>query len=603
MAEQRAGSLVDDKTMEMIERHWRRVFWLLFAGAAAYLLFYKWGAIRVLALSDTDDNMRLAQVRALLDGQGWYDLRQYKLNPPGGYNIHWTRIVDLPIAALILIFQPIFGSFTAQQIACTVAPLLALGAALWWLILATRRLIAPDAYPLAFTILMCAQVTLFMWMPLRVDHHGWQLASLILLIAGLADPQQRRGGITVGLATALSLGIGLELIPSMALAGASMVARWAWDRTQAERLLAYAVALSAGCAVAFGGFASYDNRQMVCDALSPVYLSSILLAGGLMAGASLIRADKRWIRIAIMIGIGAIVAAFFVHFFPQCLGRPEQISPELERSWFLNVREAKPIQTKGWDIAIDTAILPVVGTLGAFFAAFRARTTPAFGPWATVALLSFFSTVMLFWQSRYGAQAQLMGVFGATALGWMILPKLLDSTSSLVRVLGSFAAFMLLSGIGVQFATTQIKEMTAKPQTTRSKAIDKANGKCPTLRALRELSPLPPTTMLTMIDLGPRLITMTRHSALAGPYHRNGAAILDVQHAFTNSSPEVAHDVMRRHGATMLLLCPGMSETTVYMARNKHGFYAQLVDGEVPKWLVPVALPAESPYKLWRRAD
>ena len=436
---------------------------------------------------------------------------------------------------------------------------------------------------------------------MRVDHHGWQLASLVLLVAGLADPQQRRGGITVGLATALSLGIGLELIPSMAVAGAAITARWVWDRDQAERLLAYAVTMSAGCAIAFGGFASYDNRQMVCDVLSPVYLSSILLSGALLAAATRVKSDDRRVRLAIAIGIVAIVAGFFVHYFPQCLGRPEQISPELEKNWFLNVREAKPIQNKGWDMAIDTAVLPVLGTLGAIFAAWRAWRTALFAPWATVALLSLFSTAMLFWQSRYGPQAQLMGVFGAAAFGWVVLPKLLDSTSSLVRVLGSFAAFILISGLGVQFVTTQVKDLTAKPQTARSKRIDAANGRCPTLRSLRTLSGIPASTMLTQIDFGPRLITMTKHKALAGPYHRNGAAILGVQHAFTDSSPEVAHAFMRAHGANMLLLCPGMSETTVYVARNRKGFYQQLIDGNVPTWLEPVTLPEGSPYLLWKR--
>ena len=75
---------------------WLLLFWLLVAG---YMLLDRWGAIRGFALGDTDDNMRMMQVRALLAGQGWYDLRQYRLNPPFGADIHWSRLVDLPIAA------------------------------------------------------------------------------------------------------------------------------------------------------------------------------------------------------------------------------------------------------------------------------------------------------------------------------------------------------------------------------------------------------------------------------------------------------------------------------------------------------------------------
>ena len=67
-------------------------------------------------LSDTDDNMRMMQVRALLHGQGWFDLRQYRLDPPFGANIHWSRLVDLPIAGLILLLRPLIGGANAEQV-------------------------------------------------------------------------------------------------------------------------------------------------------------------------------------------------------------------------------------------------------------------------------------------------------------------------------------------------------------------------------------------------------------------------------------------------------------------------------------------------------
>ena len=54
-----------------------------------------------------------SHIRALLDGQGWFDLRNYRLNPPGGFDIHWSRLVDLPIAGLILLgavlLHPLLG--------------------------------------------------------------------------------------------------------------------------------------------------------------------------------------------------------------------------------------------------------------------------------------------------------------------------------------------------------------------------------------------------------------------------------------------------------------------------------------------------------------
>jgi hypothetical protein len=49
-----------------------------------------------------------------------------------------------------------------------------------------------------------------------------------------------------------------------------------------------------------------------------------------------------------------------------------------------------------------------------------------------------------------------------------------------------------------------------------------------------------------------------------------------------------------------VLICPGLSESTIYAAHAKQGFYMQLARGQVPAWLTPVPLPAKSPYRMWR---
>ncbi|HEY1146366.1 MAG TPA: AcrB/AcrD/AcrF family protein, partial [Allosphingosinicella sp.] len=84
-----------------------------------------------------------------------------------------------------------------------------------------------------------------------------------------------------------------------------------------------------------------------------------------------------------------------------------------------------------------------------------------------------------------------------------------------------------------------------------------------------------------------------------GPYHRNQQAILDVMRAFRGSA-ENAHAIIQRRGIDYVLICPGLSESTVYRAEAPKGFYAQLAGGKVPAWLQPIALPKDSPYRMWR---
>ena len=72
------------RALELIGRRWKEIVFLVWLGLSAWFIWQKWGQIRWFGLGDTDDNMRIMQVRAWLHGQGWYDLRNYRMNPPIG---------------------------------------------------------------------------------------------------------------------------------------------------------------------------------------------------------------------------------------------------------------------------------------------------------------------------------------------------------------------------------------------------------------------------------------------------------------------------------------------------------------------------------------
>ena len=593
-----------------LDRHWIALTLAAWAVMLAWFVHDRQGAIGWLSLGDTDDNMRLAQVRALLAGQDWYDLRQYRLNPPAGFDIHWSRLVDLPIAGLILFFRLFTSAAWAERLACGVAPLLPLSLALLGLAATARRLIAPLAWPLAVAGILCAGATMLMFMPERIDHHGWQLAMLSLTVAGLCDPRGARGGALVGVASAVSLTIGLEMLPFAGMAGAIIALRWIWAREEAGRLQAYALSLGGGCAAGYAAFASYADRVMRCDALTPVWLSVMVAAGALLFALAWFSPRRREVRLTLAVVAGAVIAVGFAWRFPQCLGRPEQVSPELARAWLDNVKEAKPIFRHPFRTAFPIAALPVAGLVGALWATWRTRrrllaegrplalvlADPVMVGWASVALFTAFAVAMMCWQVRAGPGAQLLAVPGAVALVWAGLPWLLGHRSIFVRVFGPAIGFLLVTGL---FANLLINVGQVDKPNRWTQRVNRATGRCLTEPAIAPLDRYPAQTMFTFVDLGPRLIVLSHHRAIAGPYHRNGDAILDVQHAFERS-PGEAHAIMRRHGATMLLVCPDMAESTVYRARAPHGFYGQLArNGRFP-WLTPLPLPPGSPLRLFR---
>jgi hypothetical protein len=593
------------RALSLLEDRWRWPVVLAWLGFCAWFIVQKWVQIRYFGLGDTDDNMRIMQVRGLLHGQGWYDLRNYRMNPPYGANIHWSRLVDLPIAGLILAFRQFVDGPSAERWAVAIAPLLPYLLLLYSLALTARRLIHPLAYPLALLAIFFAGSTNGMFMPERIDHHGWQLALLASSIAAIADTDRVRGGLLLGITSALSLAIGLEMIIYLALAGAGMVLFWVDDDDEADRLRAYALSMSAGVALAFLIFASDDNRNIVCDALSPVYLSDALLAGALLYALTWVSPIDWKRRLLLAVLAGVVLAAFHALLWPDCLQRPEHISPEAQRLWMSHVKEARPVYLHGWRVASEIVALPVTGTIGWILLAWVRRSDRSLlRRIAAAAAPAITASLLLLWQTRTGPAAQMMCAVGAAALTWLAIPftwKLAWRDERLPAMWAGVAgtALVLLLGAGavVQFALYFVPEDRPTPYQS---AIGVANSRCASLWGLRPIALQPKGLVFTFVDLGPRLITVTHHDTIAGPYHRNWQQIVDVMNAWRGSADQAHAIMVGKYHSNYVLSCPKSSTTTIFMAEAPTGFYAQLERGQVPRWLKPVPLPADSPYKMWR---
>ena len=588
---------LEERILRLLDRHWKWLVLIVWLGFVAWFLWSKWTDIRWFNLPDTDDNMRMMQVRGLLGGQDWYDLRQYRLNPPFGANIHWSRLVDLPLAGLILALRPLLGGAAAERWAVAIAPMLPYLLVLFSLALTTRRLVNGRAVALVFLALFFAGSTNGMFMPERIDHHGWQLALLALSVSAVADPKRLRGGLTLGISTALSLAIGLEMLIYLAVLAAVVVLFWVHDREERDRLAGYGIAVGGGTAAAFLIFASNDNWNAVCDALSPVWLSNALLGGALLFGLSLLSPADWKRRLALAAAAGAIVAAFHALMWPHCLTRLEGVSAEVDHLWLSHVREARPIYRHGWRIASLICALPITGAIGwGVLAWVRRRDPDLLRRTLGAAAPALIAGVLLLWQTRTGPAAQLLSTVGAAALLWFVVPWVWKSTSGIVRPLAVTAAVIVSAGAVVPLS---FNVLPPKKVTPREQAIGKANRLCSSLWGLRPVALQPKGMVFTFIDLGPRLITVTHHNAVGGPYHRNGQQIADVFNTF-HGSAEQAHRLVAKYKSTYLLTCPNSSTTTIFTSETPKGFYVQLERGQVPPWLQRVPLPPDSPFKMWR---
>ncbi|MCM8557944.1 AcrB/AcrD/AcrF family protein [Sphingomicrobium sediminis] len=590
-----------------LERRWLMGTLFLWLAFSTLVTTMNVVAIATLNLRDTDDNLRLLQVRDWLGGQGWYDLRQYRMLAPEGADIHWSRLVDLPIAGLILISEPFLGAEAAELFALAMAPLMALLVAAVAIALVARRVAGKLAWLPAMLILVFSPIAIGNFFPMRIDHHGWQLACLAWVMAGAVDPNKRRGGIIAGIATAASLTIGLELLIPLALIGAGLVLSWVWKAEEARRIGSYGVALALGCGLGFLLFASEANRALRCDALTPVWLSDMMLAG---AAALLLawKSPPTWKGRLILAGIaGVVLAAFHGVAFPQCLSRLEGVDPAVSELWLERVSEARGAHEHSLRTAWSALTPLVVGMIGYILAWRLLPAGEGHRRHLLVLGVPMLAAIgLVFWQIRAGGPAQLMAVPGAAAFVMLLLPRTLASGSALVRIIGTYLVAVIgLGALGTIASNYLPKNEAEVKREAKEKVVnndEEPASNCQQSWVMGQLDRIEPATIFTHIDLAPRLLVTTHHTTITGPYHRNDEAIGMVLSVLLSQPDEDAdaERTVRGLGSDYVMICDERGPGDELPDADR--LDARLVRGEVPDWLEPVdeRWLEGSPIKLFR---
>lgn len=565
---------------------WMR--WALLAAMlfALFAIALQWKAIGQLALIDTDDNLRLAQVRDWMAGQGWYDLRQYRMEAPEGIDIHWSRLPDLPIAGMIWLLSPLLGAGLAEKIAAALAPLLPAFVIFLALAQVVRRAVSRGAWPIALVAVVMGTGLGSNLMPMRIDHHGWQLAMLALAMLGFTDPRPARGGAVMGLAIAGSLAIGLEMILFLALVAAATVVGWIFFVGERLRVMSLGVATAGAMGPAYLVFASDANRGVVCDALSTVWLSDALVGGALLVAIAW-RAPHDWrVRLALATGAGLLLAAFHGLAFPHCLARLEGVSDEANRLWLSRVTEAKSILGQKPALIVRSLSLPLAGLVGYGLLARRGGGDGRRRMAVALGLAAAFAFVLMFWQARMAGAAQLLAIPGAAGLLVVLLPRLEASSRALVRVLGISLLFLLTTGALPVLVSSYLPGAREPAPSARGKTakLGPQSGRqaCGTPDSMATLAALPAGTVYTFLDMAPRLLVMTPHKTVTGPYHRNDDAIV-ANIKTLRSDAEDAHAALVAADADYLYLCKAQAA-----AIGRSGFAHDLVEGQRYDWLEPI---------------
>ena len=132
---------------------------------------------------DTDDAMRLAQLRAWLGGQGWFDLHQARMQPPEGYDTHWSRLIDAGLAGLLFLFGLFTDGASAERLMRAWWPLLWLLPTIAGMAAIAWRVAGREAATVALLLALVGVPAYQQFTPGRIDHHNVQIALTMLTVA------------------------------------------------------------------------------------------------------------------------------------------------------------------------------------------------------------------------------------------------------------------------------------------------------------------------------------------------------------------------------------------------------------------------------------
>jgi hypothetical protein len=512
-------------------------FWLAFAVPALWF-----GHVAL----DTDGAMRLAQVRDLLAGQTWFDTTQYRMNTPFGLPMHWSRLVDLPIAGLIALS----GS---EQFALKVWPLIVLFAALAALARIATTLAGQIAAITVLVLGLFAAQLGGLFAAGNIDHHNVQIAVMLWMLAFLVEQRACAAAITI----ALGLAVGLESLPYCA-AACAIAALWLRDQPAKARAFGGTLAI-ASTTLLLTATAARFRFAPACDTYSLFY-AGLAVAGGAGLAAISYLPRHRFVALA---GLAAALLVLAALISPACMAGPYGgMSAELKSIWLARINEAQPafaFASFAPSEFVGAYVYACFALMACFLASGARRHWPVMALAATALLV---------------ATLQIRAVPFATMFA---LPGLAAALSRLKIVP---LAFGLLLGSDITFALAG-DFIEGSGHDKRIAAYTSQVG-CADEKALAPLKALPPGRVAAFVDQGPAVLAYTRHAAIAGPYHRNAGGILDSYAIFAGRDPRA---ILNARGIDYVMTCSASPDWDFY--RAKGGLVAGLAAHRVPSWLVP----------------
>ena len=551
-----------------------------------------WDLWENFARQDNDDIMRLVMVRDLIAGHWWFDTVQYRVVPPEGLSMHWSRYVDAGIAAIVLPLSYVFPMPQAEVLGAAIWPTLIMAINLCVIGLGTRRLYGVTAACFAMFVAVIWPVTGDLHSdPGNLDHHNIQMLMMTLVGFGIVWPDKPwMAGLVAGLAAAFSLAVGLETLPFVVGAGLILVVRagFAANATIRGLLISFCLSLGVGAVLFWLGQAPPATRMVpICDQLGTPFLALI----GIAIVASLLPLClSRWasgvvfhvMAAAVLTGLGSLLAW---PLLVPCLDGPyAQLPEDLQIFIETRITEAMPLllyAQRRPEAAIQFVLPVVLSTaLGLWYLIgnyWSERETPTRNAaLAALLVLCLLGIGMIFVQMRTVIMAASVVPIVAGYVLARQFHAYFENRNAVVAIVVLTTAVLVMAPSLAFDAVKTILPSGGDTDGTMGRA-----EQCRSYSALATLNEAPAGRILNHFSFGSSIIWATHHDTLSAGYHRSAASMTNSIVPFTLDETALK-SYMRDVDARYLLLC----RTTIYESDFVNG----LRDGAEVDWLRRVPL-------------
>jgi hypothetical protein len=546
------------------------------------------------SLGDTDDATRLVEVRALIDGGAWFDNTLPRFGGAQPLQSHWSRLIDLPLAATLTTFELAMPPATAEMAVRIVWPLTLLLALLYFL--GREADLRGGRWAGMLTILLAATcfTDIVQFVPGRIDHHNAMILCATIGILRLARSlDEPDAGWSAGALLGLGTAIGYE---SLALTIAALALSVVFGVLPSRSLLGPSratVTFWAVLAIAFAATTAPDRFFVVhCDALS---LNLVALAAVAAAGVCTVQAFERRLslpmKLALLAGTGAVGLLVYGFAEPACLAGPfGQLDRALFPIWLDRVMETQSLFSIGDDAQLQALVSGIYLLIGLYAGAklvrSKASDTLRFDFTILVA-----ATLLSCWQVKLLPYATCLAV--PLAAIWLTRP------SEMPKPVGLKTKLALAGGAIATVALASVAIFSGEPSTTKVDAELERTLDCAANGAIKPLAALPPGLAVADVNLGPYLVALTRLDALSAPYHRLDASILAAKNIL-HAPASHAEPLLRKAGVNYVITCPGLDSTGPKGGAAPGALLSELLADKPPPFLEAVPLAQPTPLKVWR---